>query len=210
VSSMRNFLSYNMLLCKVIFSLALCISSHALLLADEQDAETPFHSNFPSVALSLEETSGTQPSGESNALSFGNDIAFDWKAWAIVGIAGVILVGVRLFNRRTEFKIPSDVFELLGESTLGNGQAVRIVRFGPKTLLVSVGSGGPKTLSELDDPLATEWIAAACRGEQTLRSSANRLSVDNNSKDPSGSQVVESGRKQDMTNSASTTHSEVA
>ena len=123
-------------------------------------------------------------------------MAFDWKAWAIVGIAGVILVGVRLFNRRTEFKIPSDVFELLGESTLGNGQAVRIIRFGPKTLLVSVGSGGPKTLSELDDPLATEWIAAACRGEQTLRSSASRLSVDNNSKDPSGSQVVESGRKQ--------------
>jgi hypothetical protein len=120
------------------------------------------------------------------------------------------LVGVRLFNRRTEFKIPSDVFELLGESTLGNGQAVRIIRFGPKTLLVSVGSGGPKTLSELDDPLATEWIAAACRGEQTLRSSASRLSVDNNSKDPSGSQVVESGRKQNMTNSGSTTHSEVA
>jgi flagellar biogenesis protein FliO len=207
---MRTSLSYNMLLCKVIFSLAMCVCSHALVLADEQDAEIPFHGDFPNVSLSLEEASGTQPSGESNALSFGNDIAFDWKAWAIVGIAGAVLVGVRLFNRRTEFKIPSDVFELLGESTLGNGQAVRIIRFGPKTLLVSVGSGGPKTLSELDDPLATEWIAAACRGEQTLRSSASRLSVDNNSKDPSGSQEVDSGRKQNMTSSASVTHSEVA
>ena len=210
MSSMRNSLSYNVLLCKVIFSLAMCVCSHALVLADEQDAETPFHGDFPNVSLSLEEASGTQPSGESNALSFGNDIAFDWKAWAVVGIAGAVLVGVRLFNRRTEFKIPSDVFELLGGSTLGNGQAVRIIRFGPKTLLVSVGSGGPKTLSELDDPLATEWIAAACRGEQTLRSSASRLSVDNNSKDPSGSQEVDSGRTQNMTSSASATHSEVA
>ncbi|MBT7728133.1 MAG: hypothetical protein HN703_04555, partial [Planctomycetaceae bacterium] len=81
------------------------------------------------------------------------------------------------------------------------GQAVRIVRFGPKTLLVSVGSGGPKTLSELDDPLATEWIAAACRGEQTLRPLAGRLSVGNDSQDGSGSQVSETG---------STPHSEVA
>jgi len=65
--------------------------------------------------------------------------------------------------------VPADVFELLGETTLGNGQPVRIVRFGPKTLLIGSGSSGPITLSELDDPLATEWIAAACRGEQTLR-----------------------------------------
>jgi len=65
--------------------------------------------------------------------------------------------------------VPADVFEQLGETTLGNGQAVRIVRFGPKTLLIGSGSSGPITLSELDDPLATEWIAAACRGEQTLR-----------------------------------------
>ena len=207
---MRNPQSYELPLRKGIFSLAIFVCSHALLYADEFDPNTQSLSEFPAVSLSLEEESKTQPSDISNALSFGNEVAFDWMAWAVVGVAGAVLVGVRLFSRRAVFKIPSDVFELLGESTLGGGQAVRIVRFGPKTLLVSVGSGGPKTLSELDDPLATEWIAAACRGEQTLRSSANRLSVDNNSKDPSGSQVVESGRKQDMTNSASTTHSEVA
>jgi hypothetical protein len=149
----------------------------------------------------LEETSETQPSGTSNALSFGSEMAFDWKAWAVVGVAGAVLVGIRLFSRQAVFKIPSDVFELLGESTLGGGQIVRIVRFGPKTLLVSVGSGGPKTLSELDDPLATEWIAAACRGEQTLRPSVSRLSVGNDSQDVSGSQVSEPG---------STPHSEVA
>ena len=92
-------------------------------------------------------------------------MAFDWKAWAVVGVAGIVLIGVRLLVAG-QCSVPSDVFELLGEATLGNGQTVRIVRFDPKTLLVGTGNGGPKTLSELDDPLATEWIAAACRGEQ--------------------------------------------
>ncbi|MBT6054424.1 MAG: flagellar biosynthetic protein FliO [Planctomycetaceae bacterium] len=198
---MRNPQSYELPLRKGIFSLAIFVCSHALLYADEFDPNTQSLSEFPAVSLSLEEESKTQPSDISNALSFGNEVAFDWKAWAVVGVAGAVLVGVRLFSRRAVFKIPSDVFELLGESTLGGGQAVRIVRFGPKTLLVSVGSGGPKTLSELDDPLATEWIAAACRGEQTLRPLAGRLSVGNDSQDGSGSQVSETG---------STPHSEVA
>ncbi|MBT4158444.1 MAG: flagellar biosynthetic protein FliO [Planctomycetaceae bacterium] len=198
---MRNPQFYEMPLREGIFSLAVFACSHALLHAGEVDPKTHFPSDFPAVSLSLEETSETQPSGTSNALSFGSEMAFDWKAWAVVGVAGAVLVGIRLFSRQAVFKIPSDVFELLGESTLGGGQAVRIVRFGPKTLLVSVGSGGPKTLSELDDPLATEWIAAACRGEQTLRPLAGRLSVGNDSQDGSGSQVSETG---------STPHSEVA
>ena len=198
---MRNPQSYELPLRKGIFSLAIFVCSHALLYADEFDPNTQSLSEFPAVSLSLEEESKTQPSDISNALSFGNEVAFDWMAWAVVGVAGAVLVGVRLFSRRAVFKIPSDVFELLGESTLGGGQAVRIVRFGPKTLLVSVGSGDPKTLSELDDPLATEWIAAACRGEQTLRPLAGRLSVGNDSQDGSGSQVSETG---------STPHSEVA
>lgn len=198
---MSNSQFYKMPLREGIFSLAILVCSHALLHADEVDPKTHFPSEFPAVSLSLEEPSELQPSGTSNAFSFGNEVAFDWKAWAVVGVAGAVLVSFRLFSRRAVFKIPSDVFELLGESTLGGGQIVRIVRFGPKTLLVSVGSGGPKTLSELDDPLATEWIAAACRGEQTLRPSASRLAVGNDSQDVSGSQVSELG---------STPHSEVA
>lgn len=201
MSPMRNPPFYKVPLREGICFLAILICSHTLLYAGELDAKTHLPTDFPDVSLSLEQTSETQPSGKLNTLSFGNEMAFDWKAWAIVGVAGAVLLSIRLFSRRTVFKIPSDVFELLGESTLGSGQAVRIVRFGPKTLLVSVGSGGPKTLSELDDPLATEWIAAACRGEQTLRPSASRLSVGNDSHDVSGPPVLEP---------VSTTHSEVA
>ena len=59
---------------------------------------------------------------------------------------------------------------------------------------MSVGSGGPKTLSELDDPLATEWIAAACRGEQTLRSLASPSADGDGSSD---ADVLQSDQKED-------------
>lgn len=112
---------------------------------------------------------------DSDVMASGTDYQsvsrgpFDWHAWVVVFAAVAVLVGIRLFSKRKEASVPADVFELLGESTLGNGQSVRIVRFGPKTLLLANGSSGPMTLSELDDPLATEWIAAACRRDQTLR-----------------------------------------
>lgn len=102
-------------------------------------------------------------------------LPFDWQAWAVVLLAIVGIFGLRFVGRQRSQPLPKDVFELLGEATLGGGQPVRIVRFGPKTLLVTSGSGGPRTLAELDDPLATEWIAAACRGDRTLR--ANHVPV---------------------------------
>jgi hypothetical protein len=149
------------------------VSAPAAMCADDAPNAPRTIGSLPSIPLSLEGTSASQPSERSSDLAWNSEVAFDWKAWAVVGFAGIVLVGIRLISRRAVFKMPSDVFELLGEATLGGGQPVRVVRFGPKTLLVSVGSGGPKTLSELDDPLATEWIAAACRGEQTLRSLAS-------------------------------------
>ena len=102
------------------------------------------------------------------------------------------------------------MFELLGEATLGNGQTVRIVRFGPKTLLVSTGNGGPKTLSELDDPLATEWIAAACRGEQTLRSLASHAASDDGASGADGANVRQLVQEEDGSASVCSQQSEVA
>ena len=166
--------------------------------------------SLPSIPLSLEGTSASQPSERSSDLAWNSEVAFDWKAWAVVGFAGIVLVGIRLISRRTVFKMPSDVFELLGEATLGGGQPVRVVRFGPKTLLVSVGSGGPKTLSELDDPLATEWIAAACRGEQTLRSLASHSMTGNDSSGADVAHVLESVQKEDESSSVRSHQSEVA
>ncbi len=193
-----------------IFIVVMSVSAPAAMCADDATNAPRTIGSLPSIPLSLEGTSASQPSERSSGLAWNSEVAFDWKAWAVVGFAGIVLVGIRLISRRTVFKMPSDVFELLGEATLGGGQPVRVVRFGPKTLLVSVGSGGPKTLSELDDPLATEWIAAACRGEQTLRSLASHSMTGKNSNDADVAHVLQSVQKEDESSSVRSHQSEVA
>ena len=90
--------------------------------------------------------------------------ATDWRLLLALGGVFAVLAGYRLFAGRSRPQLPQDVFEVLGESAFAGPHAVRVVRFGPKTLLVAVSSGGCQTLAELTDPQATACIAAACRG----------------------------------------------
>jgi len=88
----------------------------------------------------------------------------DWKLLAVI-VAAFAAVGVASrLSRRKMATLPPDVFEVLGTAPLAGQHAVRIVRFGPKTLLIGVSAGGCHTLAELSDPQATACIAAACRG----------------------------------------------
>jgi len=82
----------------------------------------------------------------------------------ILAAACLALVAFRVAGRRRAASLPPDVFDVLGTAAIGGGHAVRIVRFGPKTLLVSVSAGGCRTLAEVADPQATDCIVAACRG----------------------------------------------
>ncbi|MFM8413660.1 MAG: flagellar biosynthetic protein FliO, partial [Planctomycetota bacterium] len=90
----------------------------------------------------------------------------DWTVLAAIGAAFALLAALRLRPLRRTRQLPPDVFELLGEASLGGPHAVRVVRFGPRTLLVGVSAAGCQTLAEIDDPQATERIAAACLGER--------------------------------------------
>lgn len=90
----------------------------------------------------------------------------DWKVLGVLAAAFAAVVVLRTVGRKREAALPPDVFDVLGEASLGGQHSVRIVRFGPKTLLVSVSASGCQTLSELSDPQATACIAAACRGSQ--------------------------------------------
>jgi hypothetical protein len=96
----------------------------------------------------------------------------DWKLLAAMGAAFAALAGYRLFSTRRGATLPSDVFEVLGEAPLGGQQSVRVVRFGPRTLLVGVSAAGCQTLAELTDPQATDRIAAACRGTRVRTQSS--------------------------------------
>lgn len=100
----------------------------------------------------------------SNGVGIRSGQLSDWKLLAAIGAAFAVVAAATAFNRRRATVLPPDVFEVLGEGSLGGQHAVRIVRFGPKTLLVGVSAAGCQTLAELTDPQATACIAAACRG----------------------------------------------
>ena len=119
------------------------------------------------------ELAATKP-GNASALSL--QPLGDWTVLAAIG-AAFALVGIfRLKSLRRAKSLPNDVFELLGEASLGGQQAVRVIRFGPRTLLVGISSSGCKTLAELDDPQTTERIAAACRGAERSPRGPGRIS----------------------------------
>lgn len=89
----------------------------------------------------------------------------DWTVLAAIVAAFALLVVFRFQqSRRRGRMLPPDVFEVLGETSLGGQHGVRVVRFGPRTLLVGVSGSGCQTLATIDDPQATERIVAACLG----------------------------------------------
>jgi flagellar biosynthesis protein FliP len=114
----------------------------------------------PVVLLDEQPTAGPPSSAVKPAAAFG-----EWRLLAALGGAFAVLAAFRFFSQRRPATLPPDVFEVLGSAPLAGAQAVRIVRFGPKTLLVGVSSAGATTLAEITDPQATALIAAACRGQ---------------------------------------------
>jgi flagellar biogenesis protein FliO len=93
----------------------------------------------------------------------------DWSVLAaILGAFGVLAI-FRFRSARRERGLPVDVFEVLGSGSLGGQHGVRVVRFGPRTLLVGVSSTGSQTLAEIDDQAVTDRIVAACLARTPAR-----------------------------------------
>ncbi len=96
----------------------------------------------------------------------------NWSVLAAIASAFVVLAAIRFWqSRRTVRDLPGDVFEILGEAPLGSQHAVRVIRFGPRTLLVGISAAGCQTLATIDDPQATERIVGACLGNRVPRPS---------------------------------------
>ena len=66
----------------------------------------------------------------------------DWRLLVALGSAFAAVAVYRVVTARRSVGMPPDVFEVLGEASLGGQQSVRIIRFGPRTLLVGVSSAG--------------------------------------------------------------------
>ncbi len=81
-------------------------------------------------------------------------------------VLGLFLLVAWLMRRNTPGALsvlPSEVFEVLGRSTLGGQQQVQLVRCGNRVLLLSVGPSGPETLCEISDPDEVTQVVALCR-----------------------------------------------
>lgn len=78
---------------------------------------------------------------------------------ALLGAA----VCLKWVGRGSVQRPPTDVFAVLGEAPLGGAHVARIVRFGPKTILLGVSGATCTPLAEIEDPDTTDRIVAACR-----------------------------------------------
>lgn len=103
----------------------------------------------------------------------------DLRITAFLGALLAAVLFLKWNGRRTMHRPPAEVFAVLGEASLGGQHVARIVRFGPKTILVGVSGATCTTLAEIDDPGATEAITAACLPTAAARSSstATRLGL---------------------------------
>ena len=104
----------------------------------------------------------------------------DWKLLGVLGAAFAGLAAYRVLAKRAAPTLPPDVFEVLGEAVLAGGHAVRVVRFGPKTLLVGVSAAGCQTLigethllqNQLDDAVREYFKVYLNHPHDSLRAPA--------------------------------------
>lgn len=82
---------------------------------------------------------------------------------AVLGAFFVFVWFQKRGSKRGVGALPPEVVEPLGTIPFVSRQALHVVRFGSKILLVNVTIGGSETLAEIDDPREAERILALCR-----------------------------------------------
>jgi flagellar biogenesis protein FliO len=86
----------------------------------------------------------------------------DLRVTAFVAAMLAAVLFLKWGVRRAARPLPREVYAVLGEAPLGGQHSARIVRFGPKTILIAVSGAACTPLSEIDDALVTEQLATAC------------------------------------------------
>ncbi len=84
-------------------------------------------------------------------------------------VIGLFLTVVWLIKRAQPAagrRLPAEVLETLGHTTLGARQDAQLIRLGNKLLLVATVPGGMETLAEITDPVEVDRLAGLCRQAQ--------------------------------------------
>lgn len=82
---------------------------------------------------------------------------------AVLGAFFIFVWFQKRGGKRGSGALPPEVVEPLGTVPFVSRQALHVVRFGSKILLINVTPGGSETLAEIDDPREAERILALCR-----------------------------------------------
>lgn len=159
------------------FRLACCVAACLALAAGSRaPARESGNADAPVVAAGLREgvailepvpiDGGTAPSPSAPV----RRSPADPRAVLLVFALAAAVILARFLPRRGATDLPQGVFAVLGEAPLAGTHTVRVVRFGPKTLLVGLCGSSCTTLAEIDDAAVTAGIVGDCR--DALRSSA--------------------------------------
>jgi flagellar biogenesis protein FliO len=82
-------------------------------------------------------------------------------------VLGLFLAVVWVMRRsapQASRRLPAEVIEVLGHTTLGHRQQAQLVRLGKRLLLIGVSPAGAETLAEVTDAAEADRLAAFCRG----------------------------------------------
>jgi flagellar biogenesis protein FliO len=84
---------------------------------------------------------------------------------SLIFVLGLFLVVAWTMRRATPglgMLLPKEVVEVLGRAPLAGRQQLHLLRCGRKLLLVSAGSAGVETLTEITEPLEVDRLAGLC------------------------------------------------
>lgn len=88
----------------------------------------------------------------------------------LIGIVAAA-AGLSLWARRgggtAHWKIPSNVFQVLGRTTVSGNQSVTLLRLGERVLLVSSSGPAMQTLAVVTDPVEVATITSECLSKRT-------------------------------------------
>ena len=91
-------------------------------------------------------------------------------------ILAIVFVGAWLWRRAhpdLTRAAPSQAIQLLGHRSIGQKQAIHLIRIGQKILVVGMSGDRMETLSEIDDPHEIELLTGLCRAGETASSTTS-------------------------------------
>ncbi|XZE35157.1 FliO/MopB family protein [Pirellulaceae bacterium SH501] len=98
-----------------------------------------------------------------------------------LGIVLSLFLGLAWLYRKSQpqgtARLPTEIVQILGRTTVAPRQSMMVVRFGSKLLLVSQQPGQTETLAEISDPAEVDRLAGICESKSSHSSTQSFSNV---------------------------------